>query len=92
MASDISDDSPYSAAVARHVSEDGCQFVFNETRVAPGQRFRFKLADFSPVIGTVRWVVGDHVGFAFDRPLSRDCQEALQNHCRDVHGLELFLA
>jgi len=66
-----SDDSPYSAALAKHVSAEGCQFVFNEKRVAPGQRFRFKLEGFNPVIGTVRWVVTDRVGFAFDRPLSR---------------------
>ncbi|GGN46919.1 hypothetical protein GCM10011349_14610 [Novosphingobium indicum] len=87
-----SDDSPFSAALAKHVSAEGCQFVFNEKRVAPGQRFRFKLEGFDPVIGTVRWVVTDRVGFAFDRPLSRACQQALSEHCRTVHGLKLFLA
>ena len=77
-----SDDSPYSAALAKHVSAEGCQFVFNEKRVE----------GFDPVIGTVRWVVIDRVGFAFDRPLSRACQQALSEHCRTVHGLKLFLA
>lgn len=79
-------------AVARHVCADGCQFVLKDDRVAPGQRFRFKLDGLAPVIGTVRWVVTDRIGFAFDRPLGRDTLDALSRHCRSVHGLELFLA
>ncbi|MEJ2409908.1 MAG: PilZ domain-containing protein [Novosphingobium sp.] len=79
-------------AVARHVFAEGCQLIVRRDRVAAGQRFRFNLEGSQPVIGTVRWVVEDRVGFAFDRPLSRQSQEALSSHCRAVHGLELFLA
>ncbi|SFG25341.1 PilZ domain-containing protein [Novosphingobium sp. CF614] len=85
-------DSAYAAAMARHISADGCQFVLARDKVAPGQRFRFKLEGHEPVVGTVRWVVADRVGFAFDRPLGRDSQQALTDHCRVMHGLELFLA
>ena len=85
-------DSPYAAALAKHVSAEGCQFVLKREKVVQGQRFRFNLEGQAPVIGTVRWVVAERVGFAFDRPLCRSSLDALTSHCRAVHGLELFLA
>lgn len=79
-------------ALAKHVSADGCQFVVRREEFAPGQRLRFNLEGFEPVAGTVRWIVDDRVGFAFDRPLCRKSQEALSGYCRSVHGVELYLA
>ncbi|MCJ2185338.1 PilZ domain-containing protein [Novosphingobium beihaiensis] len=79
-------------ALAKHVFAEGCQFVVKQDSIAPGQRFRFNLEGLQPVVGTVRWVVEDRVGFAFDRPLSRKNQDALTSHCRSVHGLDLYLA
>ncbi|MCT2400701.1 PilZ domain-containing protein [Novosphingobium mangrovi (ex Huang et al. 2023)] len=82
----------YGAVVARHVSAEGCQLILKQDQVAKGQRFRFNLDGAGAVVGTVRWVVSDRIGFAFDQPLCRRTQDALANHCRVVHGLELFLA
>lgn len=80
------------AAIAKHISEDGCQLILARDDVVKGQRFRFNLAGTAPIIGTVRWVFANRVGFAFDRPLCRASQEALISHCLKVHGLDLFLA
>lgn len=82
----------YASGVARHISSDGCQFVVEQDDVVAGQCFRLALADHPPVRGTVRWVVADRVGFAFERPISRDVQVALQQRCRSGLGLDLFLA
>ncbi|MCJ2177121.1 PilZ domain-containing protein [Novosphingobium album (ex Hu et al. 2023)] len=79
-------------AVAKHVSAEGCQFIVRPDNIEAGQRFRFNLEGLDPVIGSVRWVVGDRVGFAFDRPLSRGSQDVLTGYCRSVLGLDLFLA
>ncbi|WP_067733345.1 PilZ domain-containing protein [Novosphingobium naphthalenivorans] len=79
-------------ALAKHVFAEGCQFVVREESITPGQRFRFNLEGLEPVIGTVRWVVQDRIGFAFDRPLNHKSQDALARHCRSVLGLDLYLA
>lgn len=85
-------DRAYTAAAARHISADGCQLVLGEANAAPGQRFRFDLAGFAPIIGTVRWIVADRAGFAFDQPLCSDSQRALAGRDGGMRGLELFLA
>lgn len=79
-------------AVAKHVYAEGCQFIVAPDSIAPGQRFRFNLDGLGPVVGSVRWVVDDRVGFAFDRPLCRKSQEVLTGYCRSVLGLDLYLA
>ncbi len=79
-------------ALAKHISAEGCQFIVRADSIATGQRFRFNLDGLEPVVGTVRWVVDDRIGFAFDRPLSRKSQDVLTSHCRSVLGLELYLA
>lgn len=84
--------SAYASAVARHISSEGCQFVVEQNVVAEGQRFSFALDGHPPVRGTVRWVVSDRVGFAFDRPISRDAQGAMQQRSRVVQGLDLYLS
>jgi hypothetical protein len=91
------DQSAYACAVARHVTSDGCQFVVESDVVAPeeiaqGQRFSFALDGHPPVRGTVRWVVHDRVGFAFDRPISHDAQAAMLMRSRVVQGVELYLS
>lgn len=82
----------YAAAVPRHVSADGCQLVLRGVGIRAGERLRFDLAGAGPVAGTVRWVVADRAGFAFDRPLSRDDASALLRHGRDLPGLALYPA
>jgi hypothetical protein len=83
--------STHASAVARHVTSDGCQFVIERAGVAAGQCFSFVVDDYPPVRGTVRWVVKDRIGFAFDRPISRDAQAAMLRRSRVVQGLELLL-
>jgi hypothetical protein len=82
----------YSSAVARHISAEGCQFVIERDEVAEGQRFSFGVEGHPLILGTVRWVVGDRVGFAFDRPIPRAAQEAMRLRCRVVQGLDLYLS
>lgn len=83
----------YAAAVPRHVSADGCQLVLlRQATIRAGERLRFGLAGAEPVVGTVRWVVADRAGFAFDRPLSGDDASALLRHGRDLPGLALYPA
>lgn len=84
--------SAYASAVARHISAEGCQFSIEQDDVAEGQRFSFAIEGHPPISGTVRWVVGDRVGFAFDHPISRDAQKAMQMRCRVVQGLDLYLS
>jgi len=84
--------SAYASAVAQHVSSDGCQFVVERENLSRGQRFSFALDGYPPVLGTVRWVVKDRVGFAFDRPISRDAQSAMLRRSRVVQGLDLYLS
>lgn len=82
----------YASALARHVSADGCQLVVEQRPVAAGQSFSFALDGHPPVRGTVRWVVKDRVGFAFDRPISRGAQSAMLLRSRVVQGLDLVLS
>lgn len=82
----------HSAAVAKHVSAEGCQLIVARENIAPKQRFRFNLPGFTPIVGTVRWVSGKRVGFAFDMPLTRASQAALLEHCRAMHGIDLYLS
>lgn len=89
MVSQRHSDCAYVAAVPRHVCAQGCQLVFGRDRVRPGERLRFSL-ETGAVAGTVRWVVEDRAGFAFDRPLGRDSETALIRHGRSLHGLALF--
>lgn len=81
--------SAHASAVARHVTADGCQFVTERLGIAAGQCFSFTLDDHPPVRGTVRWVVNDRIGFAFDRPISRDAQAAMLRRSRVVQGVDL---
>ena len=60
--------------------------------IAEGQRFSFAVDGHPPIRGTVRWVVSDRVGFAFDAPISRAAQAAMQQRCRIVQGLDLYLS
>lgn len=83
--------SAYASAVARHISSEGCQFEVVQDDIAEGQRFSFALDGHPPIRGTVRWVVSDRVGFAFDRPISRDAQSAMRQRCSIVQGVELYL-
>lgn len=85
-------DTAYAFAVARHVSSEGCQFVIEQDNIAEGQRFSFDVEGHDPVRGTVRWVVGDRLGFAFDHPITREAQRAMQARSRIVQGVELFPA
>lgn len=83
-------DCAYGIAVARHVSADGCQLVMGQARTQPGQRFRFHLAGFAPVSGTVRWTVADRAGFAFDSPLCRSSLRILSGHGAAMQALQLY--
>ena len=80
------------SALARHISAEGCQFVTGWGEIAEGQRFSFALGGHPPVSGTVRWVVGDRAGFAFDQPISREAQATMRQLCRTVERLDLYLS
>ncbi|VWX52233.1 hypothetical protein [Novosphingobium sp. 9U] len=78
--------------VARHVTADGCQFALVGSRPSAGTRLACKLSGNAPVIGTVRWIVEDRVGFAFDQPLDAASLADLGSHCLQVKAIELVAA
>lgn len=83
--------SAYASAVAKHVSSEGCQFIVERENLVEGQRFTFTLDDHAPIQGTVRWVMSGRVGFAFDTPILREAQRAMESRGRVMQGLELYL-
>ncbi len=78
-------------AVARHVTHDGCQFVFREAVPGPAQRLTLVLEGNSPVSGVVRWIVTDRAGFAFDHGLDAEAMAELSNRSALVSEIELQL-
>lgn len=56
--------------LVRHVSEDGCQLILMAKAPNVGRRLSFECAPGSTISGTIRWVLGDRVGFAFDQRIS----------------------
>jgi hypothetical protein len=83
--------SAYASAIARHISADGCQFVTGSAGIVEGQRFRFAPGGLAPISGTVRWVVGDRAGFAFDRPIPTEAQATMRQHRGIVEEIDLYL-
>lgn len=55
-----------------------------------GERFIFLLDEQVSLAGTVRWVVRDRVGFAFDRPIEQDERTALLARARGYKGIEIY--
>lgn len=84
--------SAYASAIAKHVSSEGCQFIVERENLAQGQRFAFTVDGYAPIQGTVRWVMSDRIGFAFDAPIARDAQRAMESRGRVMQGLELYPA
>jgi hypothetical protein len=82
--------SVYASVGARHVSAEGCQLVVEREVPARGERFVFSLGGQAMVAGTVRWVVKDRVGFAFDQPIEREAQTALLAGSRTLNGIEIY--
>lgn len=54
------------SGIARHVTQDGCQFVITGPAPKPGCRLTCQLGINPPIAGVVRWIVEDRIGFAFD--------------------------
>jgi hypothetical protein len=57
-----------------------------------GDRFTFSVAGVQRVAGTVRWVVEDRVGFAFDRPICEEALGMLSVLARQFRPIELYRA
>lgn len=55
--------------VPRHVSAEGCQFALTTKAPDAGARMSFALPPHPVVTGTISWVLGDRIGFGFDRTL-----------------------
>ncbi|GGC14271.1 hypothetical protein GCM10011494_36370 [Novosphingobium endophyticum] len=82
--------SAYASVGARHVSAEGCQFVVEREMPAKGERFAFHVDGRVAVTGTVRWVVSDRIGFAFDRLIDREMQTALLARSQGFRGIEIY--
>ena len=63
---DISTGGASLRGIARHISAEGCQFVIVGKVPSIGRRVRLVVAPGVTVTGTIRWVLGERVGFAFD--------------------------
>lgn len=75
--------------VARHVSADGCQLVLAGKAPGVGQRFSLAAGRDPTISGTIQWVLGSRVGFAFDRPLDAATALGLSAHLAQFRTLEL---
>lgn len=75
--------------VARHVTIDGCQFVLTGPRPEAGMRLSCRLSAHASVTGTVRWIVEDRIGFAFQHPLDAANLAELASHAAQVKAIEL---
>lgn len=82
--------SAYASVGARHVSAEGCQFVVEREMPAKGERFLFHVDGQATVAGTVRWVVSDRIGFAFDSPIDREVQTALLARSQGFRGIQIY--
>lgn len=80
----------YASVGARHVCAEGCQFVTEREQLLKGERFAFMVDGRERVTGTVRWVVRDRAGFAFDAPIARETQSALLTDTQNYRGIELY--
>lgn len=80
----------YTSVGARHVCAEGCQFVTEREQLLKGERFAFVVDGKERITGTVRWVVRDRAGFAFDAPITREMQSALLADMQNYRGIELY--
>lgn len=87
----LPDASAHASAMARHVSVDGCQFVLEAEALAQGQRVAFAL-EGRAVRATVRWIVQDRAGVAFDQPLSAAQAALMIGTSRAMQRLALYAA
>ena len=75
--------------IARHVSNEGCQFVLTGMAPQIGQRLTFALASEPAISGVIRWVLDDRIGFAFARPISGQAMAELTGHFATLKAIEL---
>jgi hypothetical protein len=78
------------AGIARHVSREGCQFVMTGKAPSVGRRLRVMMESGACVSGTIRWVLGERVGFAFDRAIDEAEVAGLTYHFAGVRVIELL--
>lgn len=81
---------PYASVGARHVCAQGCQFVAGREQFSKGERFAFAVNGTGRIAGTVRWVVKDRVGFAFDAPIAEEVRSALRAGANYQANIELY--
>ncbi|HKT85407.1 MAG TPA: PilZ domain-containing protein [Novosphingobium sp.] len=81
--------SPPASVEARHISAEGCQFVTGSGQLSRGERFAFVVNESDRVAGTVRWVVRDRAGFAFDAPIAGETLAALRARTQNYGSVEL---
>ena len=74
----------------RHVTAEGCQFLLASGYAEPDERKVFTAPDGTPVVGAIRWILEERIGFAFDRPLGDATQAALSGAVAALTALELL--
>lgn len=78
------------AVGARHICAEGCQFVTGSEGLSKGERLAFVINESDRVAGTVRWVVRDRAGFAFDAPIASRTLAALRASTQNYESIELY--
>lgn len=73
----------------RHVTAEGCQFLLASGHAGADERKVFTLPGGARVAGTVRWILEERVGFAFDRPLDDATLAALSEEVAALTALDL---
>lgn len=80
---------PRASVAARHICAEGCQLVTGNKPLSKGERFALVVNESDRVAGTVRWVVRDRAGFAFDAPIAGEILAALRARTQNYRGIEL---
>ena len=76
--------------IARHVAAEGCQFTLSTDAPPVGQPMVFVLSSGTAVSGTISWVLGNRIGFAFDRPLGPDAIAELSSPASSLKAIRLI--
>ncbi|MCB2051716.1 MAG: PilZ domain-containing protein [Novosphingobium sp.] len=81
---------PLAHVAVKHCSSAGCQLVADDLTLESGQVLKVRIAGIVTLSGTVRWVLPDRAGFAFDEPLPVDKVRQVRQPGRSPPSADVF--
>lgn len=76
--------------VARHVSADGCQVLLTAGSASALHRMMLSMPSGGLVGGTIRWVLADRLGFAFDAAIDAQALAELAGQGAQPNAVQLL--